>query len=82
MTRQPRLTREQHRELALAYLGTATVDDVRLRSIVAAHIERVLEASDHNLSLAADLLGMNRRSLQRYARRKQDRRKPLRRRKR
>jgi ActR/RegA family two-component response regulator len=82
MNRTPRLTREQHRELALAYLGSITVDDVRLRAIVAAHIERVLEASDHNLSLAADLLGMNRRSLQRYARRKQDRRKPLKRRKR
>ena len=75
MKRSRRLTREEHRELALAYLGAASADEVRLRSVVAAHIERVLAASDHNLSLAAELLGMNRRSLQRYARRKLDNRK-------
>jgi len=75
MKRRPRQSREEHRELALAYLGAVNADDVRLRSVVAAHIESVLAASDHNLSLAADLLGMNRRSLQRYARRKQERRK-------
>ena len=74
MKQRPRQTREEHRELALAYLGAVTADAVRLRSVVAAHIERVLAASDHNLSLAAELLGMNRRSLQRYARRKQEKR--------
>ena len=72
MKRRPRQTREQSRELALAYLGAVGADEVRLRTMVSAHIERVLEASDHNLSLAAELLGMNRRSLQRYARRKAD----------
>ncbi|HEY2749171.1 MAG TPA: helix-turn-helix domain-containing protein [Polyangia bacterium] len=56
-----------------------SADEVRLRRVVSAHIERVLEATDHNLSLAADLLGMNRRSLQRYARRKQERPKRKRR---
>ena len=75
MKRRPRQTREQSRELALAYLAAVSADEVRLRSVVSAHIERVLEASDHNLSLAAELLGMNRRSLQRYARRKQEGRK-------
>jgi ActR/RegA family two-component response regulator len=72
MNRRSRRTREEHRELALAYLAAVSADEVRLRRVVAAHIERVLEATDHNLSLAADLLGMNRRSLQRYARRKQE----------
>jgi transcriptional regulator with GAF, ATPase, and Fis domain len=72
MKRRSRQTREQSRELALAFLGAVVGDEVRLRSVVSAHIERVLEASDHNLSLAAELLGMNRRSLQRYARRKAD----------
>jgi ActR/RegA family two-component response regulator len=80
MNRRPRQTREEHRELALAYLAAVSADEIRLRRVVAAHIERVLDATDHNLSLAADLLGMNRRSLQRYARRKQER-SPSRRRK-
>jgi ActR/RegA family two-component response regulator len=74
MKQRLRRSREEHRELALAYLAAVSVDEVRLRSVVAAHIERVLAASDHNLSLAAELLGMNRRSLQRYARRKLEKR--------
>ena len=69
-----RLKRRDHdRELALAYLGVGSVDEVRLDHVIDEHIERVLAASDQNLSLTADLLGMHRRSLQRYVRRKQKR---------
>jgi ActR/RegA family two-component response regulator len=56
--------------LALAFLGAPNVDDVRLKRIIDRHIDRVLGATDGNLSLAADLLGMHRRSLQRYQRRR------------
>jgi hypothetical protein len=58
------------RDLALAFLGATNASDVRLKSIVDRHIERVLDATDRNLSLAAKLLGMHRRSLQRIERRK------------
>jgi transcriptional regulator with GAF, ATPase, and Fis domain len=61
--------REQDRQLALAYLGTPSSSEIRLDEVIAEHIKRVLEATDGNLSLAATLLGMHRRSLQRYARR-------------
>ncbi len=73
-TRRPK-RREQDRELALAYLAVGNVDEIRLDHVIDAHIARVLGATDHNLSLAADLLGMHRRSLQRYVRRKQQRAK-------
>lgn len=70
----PRQKRREHdRELALAYLAVASVDEVRLDRVVDEHIKRVLTAADQNLSLTADLLGMHRRSLQRYVRRKQQR---------
>lgn len=43
--------------------------DLRVRTVVAEHIERVLAAADGNMAAAADALGINRRSLQRRARR-------------
>ncbi len=58
------------RELALAYLGALSAADVYLDRIIDEHIARVLAATDENLSTAAELLGMHRRSLQRYVRRK------------
>jgi transcriptional regulator with GAF, ATPase, and Fis domain len=61
--------REQDLQLALAYLGAPKPAQIRLDEVIADHIKRVLEATDGNLSLAAVLLGMHRRSLQRYARR-------------
>lgn len=71
---ETRLKRRDHdRALALAYLGVGSVDEVRLDHVIDEHVERVLAASDQNLSLTADLLGMHRRSLQRYVRRKQKR---------
>jgi ActR/RegA family two-component response regulator len=70
MKRRPRQKRaDDARDLALAIFG-ANADDVRLRRVIDRHIARVLEATDGNLSLAAKLLGMHRRSLQRYERRK------------
>jgi transcriptional regulator with GAF, ATPase, and Fis domain len=63
--------REQDRQLAIAYLGSPSPSEIRLDEVIADHIKRVLEATDGNLSLAAKLLGMHRRSLQRYARRTQ-----------
>jgi ActR/RegA family two-component response regulator len=66
---------EQARDLALAYLGVASADEVLLKRVVDAHIRRVLGATDDNLSLAARLLGMNRRSLQRHGFRKRRRRR-------
>lgn len=56
-------------DLAVAFIGAATVDDVRMRRVI--HIARVPDATDGNLSLSAELLGMHRRSLQRYIRRRQ-----------
>jgi ActR/RegA family two-component response regulator len=58
------------RDLALAFLGARSADEVLLSRIIDEHIERVLDATDANVSLAAELLGMHRRSLQRYSRRK------------
>ena len=51
-------------------LGASNAEEVRLKYIVEQHIKRVLTATDENLSLAAKLLGMHRRSLQRHALRK------------
>lgn len=64
-------------DLALAYLGALNADEIRLTRILDRHIARVLDATDENISLAAHLLGMHRRSLQRYVRRKrpQDRKR-------
>ena len=70
-TRGGKKRRAHDRELALAYLGALSADEMRLDQVIDDHIRRVLQATNQNLSLAADLLGMHRRSLQRYARRKQ-----------
>lgn len=71
MKRRPRgQRRARDRELALAYLGIRSAAEIQLDRVIDEHIERVLDAADGNLSLAADLLGMHRRSLQRYARRR------------
>jgi ActR/RegA family two-component response regulator len=56
--------------MALAILGATNADEVRLKYVVEQHIKRVLGAADDNMSLAAKLLGMHRRSLQRHALRK------------
>lgn len=61
------------RDLALAYLGMPDLADIRLKQVIDDHVARVLAATDENLSLAAELLGMHRRSLQRYVRRKRPR---------
>jgi hypothetical protein len=72
MKRGPRRKRrERDLELALAFLGAPRIDEIRLDNVIDEHIKRVLAATDDNLSLSADLLGMHRRSLQRYARRRQ-----------
>jgi ActR/RegA family two-component response regulator len=71
MTKPPRRKRAAHaRDLALAIFGAANADDVRIQRVIDRHIARVFDATDGNLSLAAHLLGMHRRSLQRYVRRK------------
>jgi ActR/RegA family two-component response regulator len=57
-------------DLALAFLGARSAQDVRMRHVVAEHIARVLDATNGNLSLTAQLLGVNRRTMQRYARRR------------
>ena len=59
----------QARDLALAILGAANAADVRLDTVIEAQIGRVLDAADGSISLTADLLGMHRRSLQRYMKR-------------
>jgi ActR/RegA family two-component response regulator len=67
----PRRKQAAHaRDLALAFLGANNATDVQLQIVIDRHIARVLDASDGNLSLGAKLLGMHRRSLQRYERRK------------
>jgi ActR/RegA family two-component response regulator len=62
-------------DLALAFLGAANATDVQLARVVDVHIARVMEAADGNLSLAASLLGVNRRTLQRYKERQNRRRR-------
>ena len=54
------------RELALAFLGVAHPAELHLERIVDDHIARVLEAADGSVSLAATILGVNRRTLQRH----------------
>jgi hypothetical protein len=49
----------------LKRLGMEHVDNLRLATACASHIARVLDACDGNKSLAARLLGINRRTLQR-----------------
>ena len=69
--------RDHQRDLALAYLGFSDVTQAQLDRVVRGHVIRVLAATDHNLSLAAELLGMHRRTLQRQlqaARRRRRRR--------
>jgi ActR/RegA family two-component response regulator len=70
-----RLTRDASRDLALAFLGAHDVTEVRMAGILDRHIKRVLEATDDNLSLAAELLGVNRRTMQRLKERERSRRK-------
>ena len=62
------------KNLALAFLGAKNAADVQLQVVIDRHIARVLDAANGNVSLTAGLLGMHRRSLQRYARRKRPRR--------
>lgn len=69
-----RLSREASRDLALAFLGAHDATEVRLAGLIERDTRRVLDAADHNLSLAAELLGVNRRTMQRYARRRGRRR--------
>lgn len=40
--------------------------DLRIKPVIAAHVDMVLGLVDGNKMVAADLLGMHRRSLQRY----------------
>jgi transcriptional regulator of acetoin/glycerol metabolism len=61
--------RDHARDLALAFLGAHDATAVHLQRVIAEHIALVLDAADGNLSLAAEWLGMHRRSLQRYERR-------------
>lgn len=69
-SRSKKRRRDHARDLALAYLGAPSVDELPMQRVIDRHIARVLDAADGNLSLAADLLGMHRRSLQRYMRRR------------
>lgn len=62
------------RALALAYLGARMAKEVELDQVVREHVDRVMDATSGNVSLAADLLGMHRRSLQRYQRRQKRKR--------
>jgi transcriptional regulator of acetoin/glycerol metabolism len=63
--------------LALSFLGVRSINEVHLDRVVDRHVERVLDAANGNLSLTAAILGVNRRTMQRYMRR---RRRPVRRR--
>ena len=76
--RSSRQRAEQARDLALAFLGATSADEIHLKRVVDAHIRKVLVATDDNLSLAAKLLGMHRRSLQRHASRRKLRKPVLR----
>jgi ActR/RegA family two-component response regulator len=70
MKRRPRSESAQfRRDFALAHLGGPSPDEIWLDRVVDEHIKRVVVAADGILSLAAELLGVNRRMLQRYARR-------------
>jgi ActR/RegA family two-component response regulator len=75
MKQRPRRKRAaQAHDLALAFLGGHDATTVRVQGVIDRHTARVLDAADGNVSLTADLLGMHRRSLQRYVRRKRPRR--------
>jgi transcriptional regulator with PAS, ATPase and Fis domain len=50
---------------ALLRLGATRKQEVRLRDAEALHIRRVLKACDGSRTLAAELLGIPRRTLQR-----------------
>jgi ActR/RegA family two-component response regulator len=50
---------------ALRRFGAKHLRDLRLRTVLDAHIQRVIRACEGNISLAAKLLGVHRRSLQR-----------------
>ena len=63
-----RRRRQVNAELALAFLGARSADEVRLTKVVDRHVKHVLDAADGNLSVAAELLGVNRRTMQRHAR--------------
>lgn len=66
-------------QLALADLGVTAVllrlrtldpDDLKISNVVREHIANVLDACEGNRSLAAPLLGIPRRTLQRWLNRK------------
>jgi len=80
MPRPRRKRSDDARDLALAFLGANNARDVQLHVVIDRHIARVLDAAGGNVSLTAGLLGMHRRSLQRYARRKRPRRRRAKRR--
>ncbi len=68
--------------IAVASLGISNVTEARLDKVEVKHIRKVLDAADGNISLAARLLGLPRRTLQRKLKRlKPAKRKPTRRRK-
>jgi ActR/RegA family two-component response regulator len=46
-------------------MGVDKAEDLLLRTVVNDHIDRVMAACDRNVSLAARVLGMSRRGLQR-----------------
>jgi len=50
---------------ALRRFGAKHLRELRLREVLDGHIQRVIRACDGNISLAAKLLGVHRRSLQR-----------------
>jgi ActR/RegA family two-component response regulator len=65
VTRGPRSSWRRQIELALASLGETDRSAIRLDNIVDQHLRRVLDACDGNRSIAARLLGINRKTLAR-----------------
>ena len=61
---------------ALRRFGAKHLRELRLREILDSHIQRVIRACDGNISLAAKLLGVHRRSLQRRLNTPKKKRKP------
>jgi ActR/RegA family two-component response regulator len=61
---------------ALRRFGAKHLRELRLREILDSHIQRVIRACDGNISLAAKLLGVHRRSLQRRLNAPKKKRKP------
>lgn len=70
--------REYDRNVAIASLGLRYASEAKLEGVEVRHIKKVLAATDGNISLAADLLGMPRRTLQRIMRRWQRKTSPRR----